>query len=432
MHNLQVSIELKGEDVVVGEISGAYFSDARFGYARDYLEREDSRAISLSLPLRSCPFSAAETRNFFDGLLPEGFMRATISKAISAPEEDYISVLELLGAECLGAIKISREGEEGERPSYQKMTNEQVLELACEGASKSVSVVLDSHISLTGASGKVGLYYDSANGAWFQPFGTAPSTHIVKQSHVRFEQIVANEMLCLSCAKKLGLDVPETFIVDINCKDDVELLATQRYDRKFSEASKVIDGLKAPFRLHQEDFAQALGIPASQKYESEGENYIELMFDVLRLNSANPIEDQLKLWSTCVFNCLIGNTDNHIKNASLLYDESLSACRLAPVYDIVSTAIYKKKDSKMSMNIGGVYDLKKVTRDSFEQEAEKIGLGTGIALARLDEMVDKFEAALFESAKELQEAGVENAMKLAHSITNTPASFGKIKQAKIY
>ena len=102
------------------------------------------------------------------------------------------------------------------------------------------------------------------------------------------------------------------------------------------------------------------------------------------------------------------------------------------MYDIVSTAIYQKKDSKMSMNIGGVYDLKKVTRDSFEQEAEKIGLGTGIALARLDEMVDKFEAALFESAKELQEAGVENAMKLAHSIKNTPASFGKIKQAKIY
>ena len=39
---------------------------------------------------------------------------------------------------------------------------------------------------MTGASGKVGLYFDDKEQKWYLPLGEAPSTHIVKQSHVRF------------------------------------------------------------------------------------------------------------------------------------------------------------------------------------------------------------------------------------------------------
>ena len=49
---------------------------------------------------------------------------------------------------------------------------------------KSTEILLDTHLSLAGASGKVGLYYDEAGDSWYLPRGLAPSTHIVKQSHV--------------------------------------------------------------------------------------------------------------------------------------------------------------------------------------------------------------------------------------------------------
>ena len=62
------------------------------------------------------------------------------------------------------------------------------------------------------------------------------------------------------------------------------------------------------------------------------------MFDLLRRYSASPIEDQIKLWEIIVFHWLIGNTDGHIKNFSLVYDANLKAVRLAPAYDIVSTS----------------------------------------------------------------------------------------------
>lgn len=57
------------------------------------------------------------------------------------------------------------------------------------------------------------------------------------------------------------------------------------------------------------------------------------MFSLLRAFSSNPLTDQLKLWDICVFNYLIGNTDNHIKNLSLLYSQDLKEVRLAPAYE---------------------------------------------------------------------------------------------------
>ena len=70
-----------------------------------------------------------------------------------------------------------------------------------------------SHLSLTGASGKVGLYYDAAGKQWYLPKGTAPSTHIVKQSHIRLSGIVANEQLSLRTAYYCGIEIPDSFII---------------------------------------------------------------------------------------------------------------------------------------------------------------------------------------------------------------------------
>ena len=86
------------------------------------------------------------------------------------------------------------------------------------------------------------------------------------------------------------------------------MFATKRFDRLMQEDSRVIDGKKVPFRLQQEDFAQALGVPASQKYEKIGDSYLKRVFTLLRQYSDNPVEDQLKLWDICIFNYLIGIT----------------------------------------------------------------------------------------------------------------------------
>lgn len=416
MKEYLVSIERNGEMIPVGVLCGESHHDAQFRYAISYLSNAEARAISIRLPLQEAAFPAEQTRNYFEGLLPEGFTRRFVAQWMHLDENDYLSILYGLGRECLGALQITAESEELET-AYEPISNEQVRSLAAEGATKSTELVMKSHLSLTGASGKVGLYYDAAHNAWYLPRGTAPSTHIVKQSHVRLNEIVTNEQLCLLTAARCGLEVPQSFIINTGAGAESDVLfATRRYDRVFPECPRMISGLPSPLRLHQEDFAQALGIPSSSKYEAEEDHHMADMFEILRAHSADPIRDQLKLWDLIVFNCLIGNTDAHVKNYSLLYDESLRSVRLAPAYDIVSTTVYEMSTQKLAFRIGSAVTIDEISEAAFRAAAKEIGLGEKLAMRHVSELAERFLPALQASAEELADTGSPKAMELMEKI----------------
>ncbi len=408
MKNLSVYLEKNGESILAGYIRGNTPDDASFYYSDAYLMVSENRPISISLPLQEDPFSPEQTKCFFDGLLPEGFTRRCVAGWIHADENNYLSILSELGKECLGALKIVEDNtEDNIQPEYHLLSKEEVCSLAAEGAAESAQLVTKSHLSLAGASGKAGLYYDEQNENWYLPLGEAPSTHIVKQSHVRLNGIVANEQLSLLTARKLGIDAAESFIINTGNYEEGEVLfASRRFDRVIPDNAHMLNGLPVPLRLHQEDFAQAMGIPSAFKYERDNKQYLKLSADILRANSADPITDILKLWDLCVFNYLLGNTDNHIKNLSLLYSSDLKSIRLAPAYDLISTVIYESSTEEMALSIGGVYDLSKIGVNEFKAEAQNIGLGQQLAMKRFDEIASKFENTLSESTKELEDLGL--------------------------
>jgi len=414
MKNLKVFIELNGDQVFVGDITGNNQYDAVFSYSEEYIQ-SGFPSISISLPTHKRCFSALETRNYFEGLLPEGFARTSVSNWIHASEDDYLSILQVLGSECLGAIRIS--DETSYLNGYSLLSIDDVKALAREGISKSTELITEARMSLTGASGKVGLYYDSEKDMWYKPIGMAPSTHIVKQSHVRLSSIVINEQICLNAALKLGIDIPKSFIVNTGDRSDSDILfATERYDRKPSSKSKTIDGLRCPFRLHQEDFAQALGISAAKKYEIENDHYLEKIFDLIRNYSVNPIDDQLKLWDILIYDFLVGNTDNHIKNFSLLYSEDLKRISLAPAYDIISTTIYAGSNKNMAIAINGECNIYNLSEGHFANVAHSIGFSEKMALNRFRNLADKFEKAIKEASLEISELGYVEALSIGERI----------------
>ena len=417
--SLTVLIEINGVMTKVGFITGTDYKEAVFAYDESYIAENNHRAISIALPVSDNPFSAKSTRNYFEGLLPEGFTRKCIADSMHSEPDDYISILRELGRECLGAIQIVDESVQCIEADYKELSKKEVKALAEEGASLAANLVIQSHLSLTGASGKTGLYYDDKKKKWYQPVGSAPSNYIVKQSHVRLSNIVVNEQLCLLTAKKLGIDVPESFVVQIekNKTEDADILfATKRFDRVVTDDSRKVKDLPVPYRLHQEDFAQAMGINSSQKYEKNGEHYLKQMFNIIRSYSANPIEDQFKLWRITVFNFLIGNTDNHIKNYSLLYSKDLRTVRLAPCYDVVATRVYKNDINEMSLSINGKLNIDEVSRADFELEAKSCGLGTKPAMKIFDEVQNGLLEALKKSAGELEEKGFAQAGEIADRI----------------
>lgn len=417
MKRLYIYIEIDGSQKYAGSINGNTYTDACFSYAEDFLTAAYAVPISVSLPLQEEAFSPSRTRNFFEGLLPEGFSRRAVADHIKADENDYLTMLTALGSECLGAIKVSEERNTGSKAGYELLALEQVKALAAEGAAKSTQILMETRLSLTGASGKVGLYYDRANDNWYLPKGDAPSNYIVKQSHIRLSRIVLNEQLCMNTAREIGIDVPDSFIVNAGKGQDSDILyATKRYDRIHGD--KLISGLNVPYRLHQEDFSQALGIPSSEKYEREDSGYLEKMMSLIRQNCIDPIREQNKLWKLICFNYLIGNTDCHIKNYSLLYNSSLKGVALAPAYDIVSTRVYDMT-RKMSFFIGGELDIERIGRHSFESAAAKIGLPSLAVMKIFDETASGFEKALAKSADILLEKGFDDALDIKNRIISS-------------
>jgi serine/threonine-protein kinase HipA len=91
------------------------------------------------------------------------------------------------------------------------------------------------------------------------------------------------------------------------------------------------------------------------------------------------------LLDAVIFNFLIGNHDAHGKNFSLLYGDET---RLAPLYDVLSTAYYPDLAKKMAMKIGGEYESEKVQPKNFDQLADEAGLAKPMVKRRVQEVAE--------------------------------------------
>jgi serine/threonine-protein kinase HipA len=131
-------------------------------------------------------------------------------------------------------------------------------------------------------------------------------------------------------------------------------------------------------RRHQEDFCQALGILPDSKYEFEGGPSIARIVATLRDLSAAPAADVNSFLRAVALNYLVGNSDAHGKNFALLYDP-VTGIRLAPLYDIVSTAVYEVA-TKMAMFIGGEEESAAVTEDAWLRLADECGVNRPLFL----------------------------------------------------
>lgn len=83
-------------------------------------------------------------------------------------------------------------------------------------------------------------------------------------------------------------------------------------------------------RVHQEDFCQALGVMPQIKYQNEGGPGAAYLAGVLWVHASQPRRDVELHFNARVFNYLIGETDAHAKNDSLLLGSG-AEIRLAPL-----------------------------------------------------------------------------------------------------
>jgi serine/threonine-protein kinase HipA len=128
-------------------------------------------------------------------------------------------------------------------------------------------------------------------------------------------------------------------------------------------------------RVHQEDLCQAIGLIPGYKYAAPDRPRPSFrdLGEVLRDHGALPGLDRIAVGRMATFNFLIGNADAHGKNVSVLHDGT-GRVRLAPLYDLVSTAAFPGLDATLAMSIGDEFDPGEVTAISFDDLASDLGL----------------------------------------------------------
>ncbi len=367
------------------ELAGQLIQDEHgqmsFCYAEGWLNNPRAIPLSHSLPLRNERFSRNECRGFFAGVLPEQTQREIIAKNLGISARNDFAMLEQIGGECAGAVVFIPVGENlPERNyGYRQLSGGQLAEILRQLPRRPLMAGEDGiRLSLAGAQDKIAVHV--SNNQISLPLGGAPSTHILKPAIQRFERIVFNEAFCMKLARAIGL---HTAKADVGKVESIDYLLVERYDRALLKDSP--DGPERLEREHQEDFCQALGIVPDNKYQNEGGPSLKQCFALLRELSSAPVIDLQRLLDAVIFNFLIGNHDAHGKNFSLLYGRET---RLAPLYDLLSTAYYPELSKKMAMKIGGEYVSDKVLPKDFEQLAEEAGLAKPMVRRRVRELAE--------------------------------------------
>ncbi|WCB96502.1 Serine/threonine-protein kinase toxin HipA [Baekduia alba] len=350
-----------------------------------YTYTDASRALSLSLPTTQTTFSAVESRPFFEALLPEGVVREQIAGQLKLPAGDSYGLLAALGRDCAGAIQIFETRRLSDTPSVAWLDADGMDQLIEDLPGRPLGLLAADgrlRLSLAGVQRKAVLVRD-AGGRYGEPLNGMPTTHILKPQPKddNYPAIAINEHFCMSLAARCGLGAAK---VELATFADRPCLVVERFDR---------DLAAAPVRRrHQEDLCQALGITPDFKYQQRGWRLPSFagVAQLLADHGARPGADRLAVAEATVFNLLVGNADAHAKNMSLLHEDG--RVRLAPLYDVVSTAAYPELNQDLALGIGGAFTVEEIGPDAWARFASDLGLGARAFAARRAALAKRVQA----------------------------------------
>ncbi len=198
------------------------------------------------------------------------------------------------------------------------------------------------------------------------------------------------EAVALNLAAKSGIEVASGRVEKIGKKP---VLILQRFDRKGAQR---IPFLSAMSMLGAKD--------------NQTRSYLEIV-DVLRRYGAAPKSDMEALWRRIVFNIMISNTDDHLRNHGFLY-EGPDGWRLSPAYDLnpvpvdirprVLTTSINEDDGTASidlaMEVAEYFELdtsaaRKIARQTSRAVSKwrSVAKQMGIKDAEIDRMASAFE-----------------------------------------
>lgn len=375
--------------LAIGDSSANGQYDAEFRYDADWLKSKKRFALDPeSLPLSSGTFSGSNLSpplSVFNDALPDRWGRALLLHELPMSQRTHLRLIELRGRNGLGCIEFVDQG----TPSVDIAAPETALDLgvlldAAERFEAGHAVdepllrrLLAAGTTAGGARPKA--VVSDAAGSWIAKF---PS----KVLDGRFD-VTGLEQATMDCARAAGIQVPDTRILQVGTR---KVVLVRRFD---------ITGEGGRHHMI------SLSTLCKERLDFRVSGYDDLA-DAVRKHSADPTIDVARLFRQAIFNGLVGNTDDHLKNFAMLHD--IGGYRLSPAYDLVPDVNENQEhvlffgNEKYIESRGAVFDV-----------AQRWGIAdpTGIleevlaGLARFREFAESAavpEANVAEIAKDLQ------------------------------
>jgi serine/threonine-protein kinase HipA len=402
---LRLDVRIDGFRDPVGQLVRGDDEGLSFSYRREHLDRPDGMAVSLSLPLREEPHGDVATRAFFDNLLSEreGTLAAVMAREALA-RTDIAGILFHVGKDCAGALSVLPEGAPPTKvpglldQDYVALSDERIAAIVQSlFERRPLPDGMQDPSPLAGVQSKIALTrLPGGRLAEPAPNSGAPTTHILKVPERGQERDVDREALAMRMSRHLVA----TASAERADYGGVPALLVERFDRKVQHGMVT--------RLHQEDFAQALGLPLSLKYERRGTASkrftIQSVMQVLN-QTINPAGAKSRLLTGAIFDLIVGNVDGHAKNHAILHI-SRGRVDLAPRYDVLPTRLDPRFTDEFAYNIGAATRLTEVTEDEFDKFLAIFGFVTTPARRRIKQtLVRGIAHNLSQALDGIQDAG---------------------------
>jgi serine/threonine-protein kinase HipA len=369
-------------------------------YADRWRQTTGAFPLSVTMPLRAAPYTSEIISPWLANLLPEEEQLRSLTRSLGLDQADALAMLERIGGDTAGALSFGLASDRS-RWAYRPLTDLYGIDLPAaaldrhfedlgsrpflvgeEGVRQSLAGgQKKSALAVLGHDGRPVLRLPEPGDVLAVPLHGAPSTLIVKPDNPNLPGITENEVWCLRMAAALGLEAAQATILQAEGRSAIAVL---RYDRRLGRQGQMV-------RLHQEDFAQANGLPPGRKYERGTLPGLDLR-TLLETGRHVSARDALALLDQVIFNILVANTDAHAKNYSLILPLA-EAPRLAPLYDVSSVLAWPHVVQAFAQNIAG----KKRTADGiagrhWEAIASEIGYRPTDVRNRVQELVDRLVA----------------------------------------
>lgn len=201
--------------------------------------------------------------------------------------------------------------------------------------------VIQKRVAIPGVQPKLSLTFENANSQErrLTIVGLWDGLYILKPPNDEYPELPQNEDVTMHMAKLAGIKTAEHSLIRFR-SGELAYFST-RFDRRLRR--------KQMIKIHQEDLCQLTGLLTENKYNSS----LEKVATAVKKYTTHKGLALLELFKVTTFSFLVGNSDMHLKNYSLVYRNE-GIVELSPAYDLLATKLVVPQDTEeMALTMRG-------------------------------------------------------------------------------